>query len=51
MSRIKNTMEERVNLFPEHFGDPQKTLSPRGVRVAEILIGLLARISLPDPLA
>ena len=32
--------EGGTNLFPEHLDDPQKTLSPGGVRVAEILMGL-----------
>ena len=29
-----------ANLFPEHLGDPQKTLSPGGFMIVEILIGL-----------
>ena len=43
-------MEGGANLFPEHVYDPQKNLFLLGLRVAEILRGLLVRVSLPDSL-
>ena len=48
----KYTVEGGANLFPEHFGDLQKTLSLSGVRVGVISIPawLEATVSLIDPL-